>query len=630
MNRVTEPHALCEPSRPLCVNRAAAYIIRVARYNRLMRRFLPTGLVALAASAFIACSQSSAPPPVARPSALPPVAQLDRLVDEYWDESQRLDLHARSAAVVRFEPAAGFDISPQFLADSLDLERRYRDALAAVPRDALDAESQLTYDIFQRERDLAIEGYTYPSELMPVNPFRCVPLEFAEGAGVGSYSILGSKDYEIWRTRATDYVRWTGQAIANMREGQRRGYVLPRVLVARLLPMLATLGADTPANVFYRPLGDIPSTLRTEERQRISEGITAAVKGEILPAYRRLHDFMRDEYLPRARQSIALSALPLGPAWYAHLVRRETASRRTPADIHAIGAAETERLRGRLQSLLAEAGFAGEPHAYFEATQREPRIAYKTPEDLLDFYAQLKVSTAGALLPEFAESPQGDFLIRPVESFRAAGTPALFYETGANPRAAPVLYVDTTRQPLIPRTADFLREALPGHHLQLSVQRERSGLPRFRRFGGDPGFVAGWGLYAESLGEELGLYGDTEAKFASVNDELACAAGVTVDTGVHGLGWSREEALDYLLAHVPTSEERANETIDRIIALPAEALDCGMGARVFKGLRAQALKVLGAGFDLRDFHAELIDDGAMPLDILESAANLWLNARHSP
>jgi uncharacterized protein (DUF885 family) len=595
-----------------------------------MLRFLLAGLVALAASALIACSQSSAPPPAARPSAVPPVAQLARLVDEYWDESQRLNLHARSAAVVRFEPAAGFDISPQFLADSLDLERRYRDALAAVPRDALDAESRLTYDIFQRERDLAIEGYTYPSELMPVNPFRCVPLEFAEGAAVGSYAILGSKDYEIWRTRATDYVRWTGQAIANMREGQRRGYVLPRVLVARLLPMLETLGADTPANVFYRPLGDIPSTVRTEERQRISEGITAAVKEQILPAYRRLHDFMRDEYLPRARQSIALSALPLGPAWYAHLVRRETASRRTPADIHAIGAAETERLRGRLQSLLAEAGFAGDPHAYFEAAQREPRIAYKTPEDLLDFYAQLKVSTAAALLPEFAESPQGDFLIRPVESLRAAGAPALFYERGANPSAAPVLYVDTTRQPLIPRPADFLREALPGLHWQLSVQRERSGLPKFRRFGGDPGFVAGWGLYAESLGEELGLYGDTEAKFASLNDELACAAGLTVDTGVHGLGWSREEALDYLRAHVPTSEERANETIDRIIALPAEALDCGMGARVFKGLRAQALKVQGAGFDLRDFHAALIDDGAMPLDILESAANLWLTARHSP
>jgi uncharacterized protein (DUF885 family) len=595
-----------------------------------MRRFWPAGLVTLAASAILACSPRSTPPPVARASALPPVAQLARLVDEYWDESQRLNPQTRSAAV-RFEPAAGYDISPQFLADSLDLERRYRDALAAVPREALDAESQLTYDIFKRERDVAIEGYTYPSELMPVNPFRCVPLEFAsDGAGVGSHAISSSKDYESWRTRAADYVRWTGQAIANMREGQRRGYVLPRVLVTRLLPMLATLGADTPANVFYRPLADLPSTLRTEERQRLTAGITAAVKEEILPAYRRLHDFLRDEYLPRARPSIALSALPLGPAWYAHLIRRETASRLTPAEIHAIGEAETERLRGRLQGLLAEAGFAGDASAYVESAQREPRVAFKTPEELLDFYAELRVSVAAALAAEFAEPSQGDFLIRPVEPFRAARTPALFYERGAKGGAPPVLYVDTARQPLIPRTADFLREALPGLHLQLSVQQERSGLPKFRRFGGDPGFVAGWGLYAESLGEELGLYGDTYARVASLEDELACAAQLTVDTGVHGLGWSREQALDYLRVHVPTSEDAAAETIDRIIALPAEALDCGMGVRVFKGLRAQALKVLGAGFDLRDLHAELIDDGAMPLDILESAANLWLNTRHSP
>jgi uncharacterized protein (DUF885 family) len=600
---------------------------RAARYNRSMLRFLLAGLVAFIASALLACSPNSPPPPVARPGAVPAAAQLTRLVDQYWDESQRLNPHSRSA-VVRFETAAGYDISPQFLADSLDLERRYREGLLAVPRDALDAESQLSYDIFKRERDVAIEGYTYPSELMPVNPFRCVPLEFARaGAGVGSYAILSSKDYESWQARAADYGRWTAQAIANMREGQRRGYVLPRVLVERLLPMLAALGADTPGNVFYRPLGAIPSTLRSEERQRIAEGLTATVKEAILPAYRRLHEFMRDEYLPRARPGIALSTLPLGPAWYAHLVRRETASRLTPADIHALGAAETERLRGRLQSLLAEAGFAGNAQAYFEAAQREPRVAYKTPEELLDFYAQLKVTTAAALATEFAESPQGDFLIRAAEPFHAGGTRALSYERGANRSAAAVLYIDT-RQTLIPHTAEFLRETLPGHHLQLTVQQERSGLPKFRRFGGDPGFVEGWGLYAESLGEELGLYGDTEAKFASLADELACAAGLVVDTGVHGLGWSREQALEYLRAQVPTSEEAASETVDRIIALPAEALACGMGARLFRGLRTHAQQVLGARFDLRDFHAELIDDGAMPLDILESAANLWLNARH--
>jgi uncharacterized protein (DUF885 family) len=593
-----------------------------------MLRFLLAGLVAIAAATLLACSQGSALPPASSARAAPPAEQLARLVERYWDESQRLNPHSRSA-LVRFEPAAGYDISPQFLADSLDLERRYRDALLGVPREGLDAESQLTYDIFKRERDVAIEGFTYPSELMPVNPFRSVPLEFASaGAGVGPYAILSAKDYESWRARAGDYVHWTAQAIASMREGLRRGYVLPRVLVARMLPILAELGTDTPSSVFYRPLAAIPPTVRPEERRRFSNGIVTGVKEEILPAYRHLHDFLRDEYLPRARQSIALSALPLGPAWYAHLVRRETASRLAPADIHAIGVAEADRLHGRLQSLLAEAGFAGNAQAYFEAAQRDPPIAYKAPEELLDFYAELKVSAAAAVATEFADSPQADFLIRAAEPFRAGGGLAVFYERAANRSAAPVVYVDTITQPLIPRTADFLREALPGHHLQLAVQQERSGLPSFRRFGGDPGFVEGWGLYAESLGEELGLYRDTPGKFASLREQLVCAAGLVVDTGVHGLGWTREQALDYLHGEVPMSEAAANATVDRVIALPAEALDCGMGIRTFKGLRAHAEQVLGARFDLRDFHSELIDDGAMPLDILESAANLWLNTRH--
>jgi uncharacterized protein (DUF885 family) len=600
---------------------------RAARYNRSMLRFLLAGPVAFAASLLLACSRSPPPPPAAAPVAAPPVAALARLVDEYWDESQRLNPRSRSA-VVRYEAASGYDISPQFLADSLDRERRYRAALEAVPRAALDAESQLTYDIFKRERDIAIEGYTYPAELMPVNPFRSVPLEFARaGAGVGSFAILSSKDYESWRARAADFERWTVQAIANMREGLRRGYALPRVVVARLLPTLAVLGSDTPANLFYRPLSGIPPSLKAEERQRISSGIDAAVKATILPSYRRLHDFLQDEYLPRARETIALSALPLGPAWYAHLVRRETASQMTPAEIHALGAAETEKLRARLQSLLAEAGFAGNAQAYFEALEREPRVSYQTPEELLDFYAQLKVSAAAALAAEFAQAPQDDFLISAAEPFHAGAAPALFYERSTNHGAAAVLYVDM-RPPLVPRAAGFLRAALPGQHLQLAIQQERSGLPKFRRFGGDPGFVEGWGLYAESLGEELGLYKDTESRFASLRDELACAAGLVVDTGVHGLGWSRAQAVEYFHAEVPTSEDAASEAVDRVIALPAEALDCGMGMRVFKGLRAHAQQVLGARFDLRDFHAELIDDGAMPLDLLETAANLWLSARH--
>jgi uncharacterized protein (DUF885 family) len=587
--------------------------------------------VVLSAALLAACGRSP-PPPASQAMTLgAPVERLARLVGQYWDEYQRLNpLRLPEGPVVRFDPAGGYDVSAQFLADSRALERQYRDELMDIPRAALPAEPQLTFDIFRRERELALESFTYPAELMPVNPFRSLPLEFARtGAGTDQFAVLSARDYDNWQARADGYARWTREAIANLRDGVRRGYTVPRPVIARMLPLLAALGTDSSANVFYRPLRAIPAGVPDAERRRFSAGITAGVRDKILPAYRTLHDFLRDEYLPRARQTVGLSALPLGQAWYAFLIRRETASKLSPAQIHALGVSETERLRGRMQALIAETGFAGTPEAFFEAAQREPKASFKTRDELLDFYAQLKASVSAAVPTLFAQAPQADFAIRALDSDDAASAAPLSYVRAANRESPAVLYVDAgPRSALVARTALFLREALPGYHLQIATQTERSGLPKFRRFGADPGFVEGWGLYAESLGDELGVYRDTESKFASLVDQLECAALLAVDTGIHSLGWSRDQALDFLRTQVPVSEERSAALVDRSIALPAESLACGLGAHAIRGLRSHAEQVLGAHFDLRDFHSELIDDGAMPLDILESAANLWLDNQH--
>jgi uncharacterized protein (DUF885 family) len=530
------------------------------------------------------------------------------------------------------QPAAapsgsGLDISAQFLADSVALERRYLGALGALPRERLPADSQLTYDLFQRERELAVDSFTYPSELLPVNPFRSVPLDFARtGTGVGSYAILSAKDFHNWQLRVDDYVRWTDQAIANMRSGMRRGYTEPRPLVARMLPLLGALAEDTPANVFYEPLHSIPGTLAEPERKRLSDGIRFGVESKVLPAYRALRDFLRNEYLPRARQSPGLSVLPLGESWYAFLIRRETGSRLKPAELHAIGAAEVERLRARLESVIAEAGFAGNAQAFYEAAHRESRTAQTTAGELQGFYDQLRVETASSIPTLFEELPQGDFAIRRLERYREATEIPLTYQRAANSPA--ILYVNTAgieALPIVPTIPLFLREAIPGYHLQISIQQQRTNLPRFRREGGDPGFVEGWGLYAESLGDQLGVYRDTESKFAALSDQLACAAGMAADTGIHALGWSRDQALDYWRAQVPAGDADAGNAIDRIIALPGEALACAMGARTLQGLREHAEQVDGARFDLTAFHSELLNDGAMPLDILESKFNRWLS-----
>lgn len=596
-----------------------------------MMRFLLGGLAA--ALYLTACGSAPPPPPPPAASAPAPPGQLKLLVDQYWDEYRRLNPRPMpQGAAVRFDSGAGLDISAQFLADSLALERRYLDAVRALPRERLPADAQLTYDLFKRERELAVESFTYPAELLPVNPFRSVPLEFAQtGAGTGPYAILSGKDLENWQLRVEDYVRWTDEAIANLRDGLRRGYAEPRVLIEEMLPILGALAEDTPSSVFYGPLRSLPGTLAEPERKRLSEGINSGVKSKILPAYDRLRNFLRGEYLPRARQSVGLSALPLGESWYAFLVRRETGSSLKPAELHAIGVAETERLRGRMQALLAEAGFAGTAQAFYEAMRREPRTALKSAEELQNFYDQLKVQAASAVPTLFQGLPQGDFAIRRLDPFREAVSPALSYQRAANRNSAAILYVNTAgleAQPIVPTIPLFLRKAIPGYHFQISIQEERADLPEFRSHGGDPGFVEGWGIYAESQGEQLGLYGDTESKFAALADQSECTAGMVIDTGIHALGWSRDQALGYLRAQLPIDEAGLRNAVDRAIALPGEALACAVGGRMFQGLRERAEQSLGARFDVRAFHSELLNDGAMPLDILESRMNRWLAGAH--
>jgi uncharacterized protein (DUF885 family) len=400
--------------------------------------------------------------------------------------------------------------------------------------------------------------------------------------------------------------------MANLRSGLRRSYALPRILIEEMEPVLAALGKDTPENVFYQPIQSLPATLEDGARRRLSDAITAGVRNDILPAYRTLHDFLRDEYLPRARTSVGLSALPLGKSWYAFLVKRETGTVQTPAELHAFGLAEVARLRARLQSLPQEV---------------HPAIA--TPEELLAFYREFESQVAAAMPSLFSQTVQADFAIRRVERFREPSAPALVYQRASRNGVTPaVLYVNAAGVPAqpVPAAAGFLREALPGHHYQLALQQERTDLPRFRRFGGEPAFVAGFGSYAESLGEELGLRPDIESKFAVLLGEIDCAARLVIDTGLHAQGWTRQQAIDYLSAQLPFDAAGASDRVDRDLALPGEVLGCTVGERKVRALRGRAEQALGARFDVRAFHAELLRDGAMPLDILESKIDRWLDA----
>jgi uncharacterized protein (DUF885 family) len=481
-----------------------------------------------------------------------------------------------------------------------------------VPRESLDAASRLTYDIFVRQRELLIEGFTFPSELMPINPFGGIPQQFAAQAlELAAHPPASAAEYEKWLGRIDDYVRWTQQAAVNMREGMRRGYTSPRVLIERMLPLLERLGADESANVFYTPLRSVPEAILEPARGQLTKAMTDAIAHRLLPANRTLHDFLRQEYLPRARVGIALSQLPLGTQWYAYRVKRATGAALSPDEVSRLGIAEVERIGAAAQTVPAQTAPA--------QTHDAPALA--GPE-LVSAYRELEAQVRAAMPGLFSEIPQADFDIRAAESLPTPAS-ALYYRRAGSFGPA-VLYVDTGRAAARKVSmAGFLQQGLPGHHLQMALQQEAAALPKFRRFGAEAAFTEGWGLYAASLGEALGLSPDESAKADAAAAEMRCAVALVVDTGLHAKGWTRVQALGYLRAHLGLDDLDAQAMIDAYAADPADALACMTGGLRFRALRARAQQSLGPRFDVREFHSEILRDGAMPMDILEAKMKAW-------
>jgi uncharacterized protein (DUF885 family) len=540
----------------------------------------------IALFALAGCGAPSAPTAAPAAKTPPPAGQLNRIVERYWDE---------------VKPTEGV-IAPQLLADSLNVERRYLAELLDVSRDTLDVPSRLTYDIFRRRREISIEAFTFPEELLPINPFGGMTRQIAaQATELAQHPEANALEYESWLERIDAYVRWTQQAAANMREGLRRGYTSPRSVIERMFPILEGLGVDDSANVFYRPLHSMPESIKDPDRARLTRDLTRAISERLLPANRALHDFLQKEYLPRARTSLALSELPLGREWYAFLVKKVTGTELSPDEVNRIGAAEVERL----------------------GTAPPREAAPVAASGLVNAYKELEIQVRAALPQAFAEIPKSaleiesaDWLPRPAVS--------LYYQRGL--AGVDILLVNTGRGAKTSVSiAGFLQQGLPGEHFQVALQQEQADLPRFRRFGSEAAFTEGWGLYAASLGDTLGLYSDESAKLDAAAAMRRCAVGLVVDTGLHAKGWTRGQAFDYLRVHLGVDDLDAQSLIDGYAASPAEALAC-VGAMKFRALRALAEQRLSARFDLREFHSQILQGGAMPLDILEGKMKGWMDA----
>ena len=579
------------------------------------------------------CSRPQAPAEDTGPADQPATASLAQLVAQYYEDSLELNpLAATFDGDHRYDDRLANTISERWLADSLALEQRYLEAARQFDRDALSPPDRLTLDMFVYGRESAIEASRYPSELLPLNQMGSLPALFVQmGSGTSVQPFATVEDYEKFLGRIADFVVWCDQAIANMRVGIDRGVVLPRVIVAKTIPQLtAQIVEDPTDSIFYRPVASFPDTVPESERTRLASAYRAAISEQLVPAYAELARFLEQDYLPAARESTGLSDLPGGSAWYASLARRYTTTELSPAEIHAIGMAEVERIRSAMDGIRAEVGFKGDLAAFIEHLKAAPEFKFETPEELLEAYRALR-ERVDAVVPElFSLTPRTDFEVRPVEAFREQSAPPASYLSappdGDRPAVFYVNTYDVTSRPSYMVPSIYLHEAVPGHHFQIALQQEKTDLPAFRRFAGLTAYAEGWGLYAESLGAELGQYDDPYVRFGALTAEAWRAVRLVVDTGLHTLGWSREQAIAYMTDNTPLGATDVVNEVDRYIAIPGQALAYKIGQLKLSELRQRAEQRLAGRFDIRAFHAMLLEDGALPLAVLERKAEEWIES----
>jgi uncharacterized protein (DUF885 family) len=564
----------------------------------------------------------------------PDAERLARIADDYYE--RWLELHPLEATAQgdhRYDANFGDYVSTLWLADTLAAEQDALERLRDVDPEQLTGDDRVTYDAFVYGRRIAVEGYRYPSELLAINPFANLATRFATlGSGSGPHPFATRDDYDHFLSRMDGFVRWADQVIANLELGVEKNHVLPKVLVEATLPQLEAIGVEQPReSVFWRPILSFPAGLSVEDRKRLTAAYAAKLATEVLPAYRRLHAYLRDEYLPAARTDVGFDALPAGDVWYAYLVRLYTTTDLAPDEVHEIGLAEVGRLRGELERLRTQLGTQGDLRSLFDALRADARFRYESPEAMLEEYGALRERVDAALPALFALRPRARFEIRAVESYRAKSAAAASYQRGSADGKRPgIFYVNTYDLPSRPRylmEAIYLHEAVPGHHFQVSIAQEAANLPKFRRFGSDTAFVEGWGLYAETLGTELGLYSDPYSRFGALTLQIWRAVRLVVDTGLHSQGWTRQRAVEYFRANTSLGEADIAAEVDRYIAIPGQALAYKIGELRIGELRRRAQQTLGARFDPRAFHTEILSGGSLPLAVLEARVDRWIEAR---
>ena len=501
--------------------------------------------------------------------------------------------------------------------------------LKKIDRRKLSPKDQLNYDLFQKHYETATEEHAYHWYLAPLNQREGIQTadELADALRFETV-----KDYEDWIARLRSFPAYLDQTIALMREGIRERIVQPKIVMQRVPRQIDNQIVAAPEkSPFYKPFQNFAAPVPDADRKRLARAASEAIAADVIPAYRRLKDFFVGEYLPACFEQVGAWQLPNGDAMYAFFARKYTTTRLSPPQIHEIGLREVKRIRDEMQAVMDQVVFKGTRQEFFKFLRADSQFYYQSPEELLTAYRALTRRIDPNLVKIFRTLPRIPYGVEPIPDKIAPDTTTAYYrQPAADGSRAGTYFVNLYKPETRPKwemMALSLHESVPGHHLQIALAYEQGELPKFRRFGEYTAFVEGWGLYAESLGEDMGLYDDPYSKFGQLTYEMWRAVRLVVDTGMHAMRWDRQKAMDFFLDNAAKSELDVVNEVDRYIAWPGQALAYKIGELKIKELRARAKQALGDKFDLREFHDVVLKHGAVPLDILERNVEEWVGRK---
>jgi uncharacterized protein (DUF885 family) len=507
------------------------------------------------------------------------------------------------------------------------MSRKSLAALLSIDRAQLTPSEQVSFDLSRRRLERAIEAERFGGIYLAVSQVGGVQQSIP--AVLGAVRPRNVEDYEDLLTRLRAIPTPVDQAIALLEKGLKAGITPPRVTLRDLPAQVGYLIVDDPlTSPMLQAFQKFPSAIPAAEQERLSSAAIQAFNERVAPAFRKLQSYLADTYVPAARESIAMTDLPDGKAWYAFSVRGHTTTDLMPEEIHQTGLAEVARIRKLMDEVIAATGFTGSFADFLQFLRSDPRFFYDKPEDLLAGYRDIAKRIDPELVKLFGKLPRLPYGVIPMPEHVAKSQLTPYYQPGSAAAGRPGnLFVNASTLKSRPKwEMEVLtaHEAVPGHHLQLALAQELEGIPQWRRYDAYTAFAEGWGLYAESLGGELGLYKDPYSRFGQLNNEMWRAVRLVVDTGIHAKGWTRQQAIDYFKTNTGMTEAVVEEEVDRYIAWPGQALAYKIGELKIKGLRAYSEGELGPKFDVRAFHDQILGSGALPLDLLEKNVKAWV------